>query len=132
MFTPILQGNQLFTRLTLTTNSIIHLCPGSRLWPSNQQIWDFTSVASLTRNLIENYHLFYYIAVEPVSDQERGFRFDLLQYHKNYEKYKMYKEFNTIGPDVLQDFEQKLPIAKEALRTHPFYTETFLRLTKKY
>jgi hypothetical protein len=116
----LVRANQLYTRLTVTSVSIIHLLPSNRIFPSNWEFWDLFSVATLARNLIENYHMFYYIGVDKISDEERDFRLKLLGYHLNNEKYKLYSDFKA-DIKTLQEFEVNLPKDKENLKDHPFF-----------
>ena len=115
----LIQANQLFVRMTITGMSIIHLLPENRVYPAEKPIWDMFSVASLTRNLLENYHILYYMAVENVSDDEREFRYYSSIFHLNSERHRLYKEFNNTN--ILAEFETNLPGAKQHLRTLPFF-----------
>ena len=126
----LVRANQLFTRLTVTSMSIIHLCPANRTWASSSQFWDFISIATLARNLIENYHAFFYIGVEEVTPEERSFRLDLFNFHLNNEKYKLFKEGGS-SDEILKEFEQKLPIEKAALIAHPFFPHLSKEKSKK-
>jgi len=123
IFVPwnLVRANQLFTRLTVTSVSIIHLLPDNRYFPSKNNFWDFFSVASLARNLIENYHMFFYVGVEKVKSEEIDFRLKLLNYHQNNEKYKMYSEYNC-DQTLLNEFELNLPLAKKELKDHLFFS----------
>lgn len=118
----LVRVNQLYTRLTVTSLSIIHLLPFNRYFPSEFKFWDFFSVATLTRCLIENYHMLYYIGVEHISSQELDFRYKLLVFHLNHEKYKLYKDYNA-DKEVLSDFEMNIPIDRENLKSHPFFDQ---------
>jgi len=126
----LVRANQLFTRLTVTSMSIIHLCPSNRIWGSSSQFWDFISVATLARNLIENYHAFFYIGVEEVTEDERSFRLDLFNFHLNNEKYKLYKEGGS-AEEILKEFEERFPLDREGLRTHPFFNSLPKEKAKK-
>lgn len=126
----LVRANQLYTRLTVTSLSIIHLLPKNRLFPSKSEFWDFFSVASLARNLIENYHMFYYVGVDKVSEEEMDFRLKLLTYHLNNEKYQLYSDFKA-GKEVLEEFEKNLPIAKESLKNHSFFKNIEKEKAKK-
>lgn len=113
----LLQTQQLFTKLTVTSISIVHLMPKNSIFPSNIEFWDFFSVASLARNLIENYIMFFYVGIDDISDTERDFRLALLRFHLNNEKYKLYK---SLGVDDLHEFEEGIPLSKEGLKSHEF------------
>ncbi|WP_139135362.1 DUF5677 domain-containing protein [Roseivirga sp. 4D4] len=100
--------------------SLIHLLPKNRYFPSEFEFWDFSSVASLARNLVENYYSFFYICIEPINSEESDFRLLLLTYHLNNEKYKFYKESGQ-PQNVLDEFEENLPKAKRKLEGLPFF-----------
>lgn len=115
----LLQAAQLFVRMTITGMSIIHLSPENRIYPAEKPVWDMFSIASLTRNFMENYHMLYYIAVENVNEDERELRYYLSIYHLNNERYKMYKEFKNWK--YIDEFEKNLPRAKEHLKQLPYF-----------
>jgi hypothetical protein len=117
----LIMANQLYVRMTLTSLSIIRLMPENRLFPSEIQVWDFFSVASLARNLIENYHMLFFVAVEKITDEERDFRLNVLYYHQNKEKQKLYKDLGESQFD--KEFDENLPIARKALKDHPFFVK---------
>lgn len=96
----------------MTSLSIVNLLPNN-IFPFKWEFWDFFSIASLTRNFIENYHIFFYIGVDNISEEERDFRLKLLNYHWNNEKYKLYSDFRD-DVTLLREFEDNLPLAKEA------------------
>lgn len=117
----LIRANQLYTRLTVTSLSIIHLLPTNRIFPAKWEFWDFFSVATLARNLIENYHMLYYIGIEEVADEERDFRLKLFNFHLNNEKYQLYLGFKAEA-SVLEQFENNLPVDRDEIRQHPFFS----------
>ena len=68
----------LFTRMCTTSVSIIKLSPDNF-----NSHWDCTSLFSLTRNLIEIYHTFYYFSIEDATDDERELRKLVFNLHEN-------------------------------------------------
>lgn len=120
-----LQATKIYTRLTITGITFLRLLPGN---PITRDIlpehWDWPSVASIARNIVEAYLLFHYVGLEAISDEEVDFRRQLLRYHHNCEKYRLYKAWSA-GPEVLVDFETRLPAARAELEAHP----VFARLT---
>lgn len=65
----------LFTRMCATSVSMMKLAP-----EIIQSHWDCTSLFSLTRNLIENYHTLFYFSIDKINEDERELRklfFDL-------------------------------------------------------
>ncbi len=110
--------HQLYIRLTVTCLSFIRLLPKNRYLKTNFDFWDFPSVANVTRNFIEMYHVFYYIGVENITDKEVDLRLLIFKYHLNSEKYKLYKELGAPSKDLIE-FEQNLPKDREEIKNHP-------------
>lgn len=67
----------LFTRLTVICYSLHQILPHNK----GYEHWDFGAVASLSRNLFECYLLFYYLCVEPISEEEVYCRKQLVNLH---------------------------------------------------
>ncbi|RXK86873.1 DUF5677 domain-containing protein [Filimonas effusa] len=120
-------ASQLYTRLTISCTSIVRLLPWNRLFPTTNNFWDYFSVMSLCRNLIENYHTFFYLCIQQINDEERDFRKLIISYHDNCEKYKIYKDSNA-EQAILEDFEKNLPFDRKAIEEHSF----FINLPKEH
>lgn len=71
----------LFTRLCSTGMSLLFMLPRNRWVKARIEHWDFTAVASLSRNLIECYLAFFYLCVDKVSDDEWNCRWNLFNLH---------------------------------------------------
>ncbi len=85
----------LYTRLCTTAVSISNLSPNIF---SNCTHWDCVSLFSLTRNLIENYHVFFYFCIEEISQEEWEFRkllFDLNDTKNRYDMFNFWGEENS-------------------------------------
>lgn len=110
------EATKVFTRITVTGITFLRLLPGSTLtFGRERTIWDWPSVASLCRNIVDAYLMFFYIGLDGSADVEWGFRHRYLVYHHNLEKYKLYTEWHA-GPDVLDAFVVDLATAREALK----------------
>jgi hypothetical protein len=57
----------LFTRMCSIGVSLLSLCPGSKVSPDSLH-WDFSSVASLARNLLECDLIFFYLCIDPADE----------------------------------------------------------------
>ena len=79
----------IFARNCLTCVSLLRLIPISSFYRPVEKLdaWDLPSVASLVRNIIETYHVFFYIT-EEVSDAEREARVALWRFHETAERLK--------------------------------------------
>jgi hypothetical protein len=109
-----IRATQLYTRLVLTTISFVRLLPGTGTARSAPAVWDWGACAALARMIMEIYNFFYYTGIDSISEAEVQFRWQLLQYHLNWEKYRLYKEWGA-EESVLKEFEDGLPKAREAL-----------------
>jgi hypothetical protein len=77
----------LFTRTVVTASSIHVLTPEL----GANAHWDFSSVASITRNLAECYLFFYFLCVDNVPQVERDARIILLNLHDNASRRKLFE-----------------------------------------
>jgi hypothetical protein len=88
----------LFTRICCISESVLALCP-DRLDPFSTTHWDFASVASLTRNLLEATAFFYYFS-EPVDDDEWAVRLLVMQLNDRTQRRRFFvslREAREIG-----------------------------------
>lgn len=80
----------LFTKLCTISNSIQKLSPLPDLLGENAH-WDYASVASLTRNLIECYLTLFYLSIQKCSKDESEARLLLMNLHDHISREKMFK-----------------------------------------
>lgn len=115
--TRYIRSTQLFTRLTVACYSFVRLLPGNTITRDRVEFWDWPSLACIARNIVEIYHAFYYLADPRLTEDECGMRINLMHFHLNSEKYRLYKEW---GADVavLRSFEEGLPKDQERLRNN--------------
>src|SRR5216684_7639277 len=85
----LIEGSIIFARTCLTCISLLRLIPISSFYHPVEKLdaWDLPSVASLVRNIIETYHVFFYIT-EDVPDVEREAREALWRFHETAERLK--------------------------------------------
>lgn len=115
-----IRGMKIFTRQTLTGISLDKLFPiPNHLKTIEEDLWDVTSIAALTRNLIEGYLSLYYFGIEKVSESEAELRFFLLQLHRNIEWYNIRKK--DMDTQELKTFEDGISSEKNRIKNHPFY-----------
>lgn len=113
-----LRGMKIFTRQTLTAYSLDKLLPRPNINnPDNNELWDISSIASLTRNLMEGYLSLHFYGLEKVSSEEANLRFVIQQFNRNTEWYNISKD----DPDAdLSEFINGLPEQKERIKNHPY------------
>jgi hypothetical protein len=96
----------LFTRICCIAESVLALCPDESDAFSTTH-WDFTSVASLTRNLVEATAFFYYFSA-PVSKNEWSTRLLVMQLNDRTQRVRFFlpthnqSEINVLGKEIAQ------------------------------
>jgi hypothetical protein len=87
----------LFTRLCVSAMSLQKLSPHPSLLGQDAH-WDYASVCSITRNIIECYLIFYYLCIQVVDDTEWEARWRLFNLHDCMQRIKMFAVLN-IAPE---------------------------------
>lgn len=115
-----MRAMRIFTRQTLTGMSLrqILAVPAATKHPE-ADIWDTTSVASLSRNLMEGYIQLHFYGLEIISEEEAELRFFIAQLHKNKTWKNIHEMSNPDGP-FLNDFKNGIPEEIERIKKHPF------------
>jgi hypothetical protein len=121
-------GSVLFTRIITVGTSILSLCPSSVM--AETLNWDFASVASLVRNLYECQLMYFYLAIEGISDDEWRARLNVMQLHDHTERRKMLKDFGNIKFDDAQ-VEFIVVDLHTKLTTNPFFLSLQKHLQKE-
>lgn len=88
---------QIFTKQTLTANSLMSLFPGRSTFT---YLWDPGSISALARNIIECFMAIYFFGTEKISKEEEELRFFIFQYHRNSELYKINKVYTPDDPEL--------------------------------
>jgi hypothetical protein len=85
----LVEGSTIFARNCLTCVSLLRLIPISSFYRPVEKLdaWDLPSAASLVRNIIETYHVFFYIT-EHVPEEECEARKALWRFHETAERLK--------------------------------------------
>ena len=100
----------LFTKICNCAESIGCLAPKPNLRGKNAH-WDYSSVSSLTRDLIECYLTFYYFCIDECSNEEWDARWHLMNLHDHMSRVKM---FDTLGVEY-EDNEEAKEVRKEVI-----------------
>jgi hypothetical protein len=106
----VFYGATLFTKLCTTAVSISKLCPHpSKI--GDDANWDYRSVASLTRDIIECYLVFFYLCIEECTDDEWTARLGLMDLHDHMSRVKL---FDAMG-SVYEENEEAVETRDELL-----------------
>ena len=93
----------IFTKLSVSGETIINNCPSPSELGCGKH-WDFASVSSLTRGLIEAYLLFHYLCIEKCNDKVWEGRWRLMNLHDHMSRLKMFS--------ALKDSDEALKFEK--------------------
>lgn len=94
-------ANQIFTKSCLTLEAIDESISENKEF----NIYNISTLWTLTRILLEEYITLEYIFKESLSEEEQQFRVDLFRYHGVVEEFKLLKEISSEGENDLQDKE---------------------------
>jgi hypothetical protein len=108
----------LYTKICVTGLSVFILAPDSEIAEKKIPHWDFSSLFSLTRNLMECYQTMFYLCVDNVSIDELTARRKLFNLHDYYSRKKMFS-FTT---DKSEDKDIEEFVIKELTETNYFKT----------
>lgn len=109
-----IEATKIYTRLTLSAMTI------EKVLPNNSKLWDFPSIAILTRSFVETTHRHCYLAETDLTEDEETFRRKLYFYHLNMEKFRLYSA--QPEHEILTSFKEALPRAKKELEELPFFS----------
>lgn len=117
-----LRGTKIFTRQTVVGLSLQRILPRpSAMTHHKDAFWDISSIASLSRNIIEGYLSLYYFGTETVATEDAELRFFMAQLHRNVEWYEIRRLTNPKDP-VLKKFEAVISEEKARIKVHPYLT----------
>jgi len=114
----------LYTRLCGWEISILLNLPGNRLLVSKFEHWDFSTIASLSRDLIECYLAFFYLCVEPIGEDEWECRWNIFNLHDCLRRRRLFEYLGAKG-DKLDEYEKHAEELRGRLRNNA----RFLTLT---
>jgi Family of unknown function (DUF5677) len=97
---PAWWASVLYTRLCTTSVSLLTLVPRSRFAGKLLEHYDFSSVASITRNLCECYFVFFYLSVDATQGDEWLTRLNVLQLHDCVTRRTMFADFDPADPQL--------------------------------
>ena len=117
----LIEGSIIFARTCLTCISLLRLIPISSVYRpvENLDAWDLPSVVSLARNIIETYHVFFYV-VEEVSDSECEAREALWRFHETAERLEMLR-LAVPSSAGIEQLTKQYSKRKTRLEASPFF-----------
>lgn len=114
---------KIFTRQTLTGLSLDKILPSHKFLENEKEdFWDISSIASLSRNILEGFLSLIFFGLEKITSEEAEIRFFILQLHRNTEWYNIRKDDNP-NDSELELFSKGILEQKERIKNHPFLKE---------
>lgn len=122
-------GALLFTRSIILSKSILTLCPKS-VYNPHGDLWNFASIASITRGLLECEIQFVYLFAEDISEEEWKLRLKMIQLYDNESRNQMLKNFDKNGHNE-EDFKTIKAELIGKIQTNIFYQSLSPQLQKE-
>lgn len=94
----------LFTRLSVSAKSVEKMLPD----PRPKEHWDFSAIASLVRNLVECYFVYYWLCEEDVPDDVRDARFILLYLHDHGSRRRLFNGYEVDDEEAAKAVKEDL------------------------
>lgn len=115
------RGVKIFTRQTVIAFSLSRILPKPKVsTASDTELWDISSIASLTRNIVEGYLSLYYFGTEKISESEAELRYFILQLHRNIEWFNIQDIENQTE---YKEFIDGIAEQKERIKNHIYLKE---------
>jgi hypothetical protein len=105
----------MFARITFMSTSVFRLCPKLKGEP---EVWDFSSIAILSRSLFEAIMFFRYFC-EPANADEWVARMILLHLHDRCERVRLFTDLGK--PEDVAGFEGEAKAHREILQKNQFF-----------
>jgi hypothetical protein len=124
----------LFTKLCVSALTIQSICPDPTKLGNNAR-WDCTSVASLTRGLVEGYLVFHYLCVDECDPEEWQARWRLLNLHDHMSRLKMFRALDDATSNASGQTAQFKAAAEEVksdLAANLYFKSLTDKLQKHY
>lgn len=116
-----IRAANIFTRQLLTAYSLKTLLPQLRTGSDPDiGLWDVTTIALVSRSIMENFQALYFYGTEAISEVEADFRFHILQKDRN-TKWRDIRIKAGVPEEELADFITGVPEQRERILKHEFY-----------
>lgn len=115
-------GALLFAKLCSHARAMLALAPIAPLGRAAppMELWDVSSMAVLSRAVIDTYYVFFYLSVEQVEKELSEFRFLVWDYHAENRRLKKLQLIKSQNPQV-KEIEEKIEELKKSIVGNPIY-----------
>ncbi|MEB6546979.1 hypothetical protein MXL19_23775 [Escherichia coli] len=117
-----IRASNIFTRQVLTVHSLKTLLPVLRNGDDpDDTVWDVSTIALVSRSVMENFQALFYYGTETVSEAEADFRFRIFQKDRNV-KWRDIRLKAGESEETLEAFFTGIPKQQEEIVNHQFYS----------
>ena len=102
----------LYTRFLVGFYSLVRLAPGNRITNDERMWWDWPTIATHSRALIETYYAYYYVALDTCDATEAKARALLMALHERHELLEMAREAGAEALEIDRLTEAKQAAAR--------------------
>jgi len=113
-------GSYAFAKLCAHSLSVITLSPKPGN-PMSGRLWDFSSICAITRAAVESYLALFYIAIDPISPEERSFREAVWTFQAEHKRLALLRLANSRSAQ-LPALQQQVVRLQKAVVDHPYYS----------
>lgn len=110
----------LFARLCTSAVSLLCLTPESRFCGTRISHYDSSATATLARNIVECYVMFFYLCIDDVGEEEWRARLNVMYLYDCVSRLTMFRDFNPEDPQ-LADFEVQAQELRARLMGIPYF-----------
>lgn len=110
-------AEQLFEKTVLISLSFLKLLP--KTYDKDAEAFDFSSLATLARNVMECCNVFHYLCIDRIPKTEFKFRLNLMWLHQSVNSERILKAFQLGKASHSDDLARMLP--KFDLKRNPFF-----------
>ena len=111
----------LFTSLCTRTISLSYLIPASRITAKSPVNWDYSSVAAITRSVLETRLAFFYLCIDKCSNAERESRWNVFQLHDSCSRERLFGAFSD-GDEQMEAFQVQSEEIRERLKSNSHFS----------
>lgn len=112
-----MQACAVLTKIGLTALSSLYFIPGSSRF--NGELWDISTLATLSRSIFETYCILHYFTDEGISEEEQELRQLAWRHHEKREQIKMLEWHNPASVYISEVQEKKAELEKRISDKEP-------------
>lgn len=114
-------STHIFTRMCLHSQALISALPKSRWAKRDYECWEFSSIASHVRALMEGYTLFFYLSETPISEDEWYVKLNVMHLNDCTRRIRLHKNIRNEEDEL--GFREQQTELKDRLKDSSYFKE---------